>query len=178
MPTTFIPSDNLKHYVEAGELRTARSALLMELNDTAHDAVDLRAAHAWTVSRVSNLYDAYAESAFARPLNKDEAYWTENYFGTQLEYLKANFCQDRFLHLVNVRQKLRNAGAARFRPVAVAEIGSNAFSSRTHSGNPGGANRQPPYSRSSGALSPIARAVLLAGGAAAALALFLLVLGK
>jgi len=93
MTTNFIPSDNLKHYVDAGELSTARSALFMELDDSELDAADLRAAQSWAASRVAGLYEGYAESAFARAVDREEAHWNVEYFDTQMVYLKMNFCQ-------------------------------------------------------------------------------------
>lgn len=116
MTTNFIPSDNLKNYVEAGDLNSARSALVMELDDAELEAADLRAAQAWAASRVAGLYEAYAESAFARAIDREEDHWKVEYFDTQMVYLKMNFCEARFLHLIAVRQKLRDASVEGFRP--------------------------------------------------------------
>lgn len=96
MTTNFIPSDNLKNYVEAGDLNSARSALVMELDDAELEAADLRAAQAWAASRVAGLYEAYAESAFARAIDREEDHWKVEYFDTQMVYLKMNFCEARF----------------------------------------------------------------------------------
>jgi hypothetical protein len=165
MTTNFIPSDNLKHYVDAGELSTARSALFMELDDSELDAADLRAAQSWAASRVAGLYEGYAESAFARAVDREEAHWNVEYFDTQMVYLKMNFCEARFLHLIAVRQKLRDASTGRFHAKAT----------------PAGVTRgshHPAASPPKSALPPAVRALLIVGGAAAALALFLTVLGK
>ncbi|WP_146075497.1 hypothetical protein [Achromobacter xylosoxidans] len=165
MTTNFIPSDNLKHYVEAGELSTARSALFMELDDSDLEAADLRAAQAWAASRVAGLYEGYAESAFARAIDREEDHWNVEYFDTQMVYLKMNFCEARFLHLIAVRQKLRDASIGRFQAKATPD-------SVAHG------NHHPAASSSKSALPPAVRALLIVGGAAAALALFLTVLGK
>lgn len=165
MTTNFIPSDNLKHYVEAGELSTARAALFMELDDSELEAADLRAAQAWAASRVAGLYEAYAESAFARAIDREEDHWKVEYFDTQMVYLKMNFCEARFLHLISVRQKLRDASVRRFQAKAAPEDVSRG-------------NHRSAASPSKSALPPAVRALLIVGGAAAALALFLTMWGK
>lgn len=165
MTTNFIPSDNLKHYVEAGDLNSARSALVMELDDAELEAADLRAAQAWAASRVVGLYEAYAESAFARAIDHEEDHWKVEYFDTQMVYLKMNFCEARFLHLIAVRQKLRDASVGRFQAKAAPEDVSRG-------------NHRPAASPSKSALPPAVRALLIVGGAAAALALFLTMWGK
>lgn len=165
MTTNFIPSDNLKHYVEAGELSTARAALFMELDDSELEAADLRAAQAWAASRVAGLYEVYAESAFARAIDREEDHWNVEYFDTQMVYLKMNFCEARFLHLISVRQKLRDASVGRFQAKAAPDDVSRG-------------NHHPAASPSKSALPPAVRALLIIGGAAAALALFLTMWGK
>ncbi|BEG74767.1 hypothetical protein [Achromobacter xylosoxidans] len=165
MTTNFIPSDNLKHYVEAGNLNSARSALVMELDDAELEAADLRAAQAWAASRVAGLYEAYAESAFVRAIDREEGHWNVEYFDTQMVYLKMNFCEARFLHLIAVRQKLRDASVGRFQAKAAPEDVSRG-------------NHRPAASPSKSALPPAVRALLIVGGAAAALALFLTMWGK
>lgn len=165
MTTNFIPSDNLKHYVEAGDLNSARSALVMELDDAELEAADLRAAQAWAASRVAGLYEAYAESAFARAIDREEDHWKVEYFDTQMVYLKMNFCEARFLHLISVRQKLRDASVGGFQAKAAPEDVSRG-------------NHRPAASPSKSALPPAVRALLIVGGAAAALALFLTMWGK
>lgn len=176
MTTHFIPSENLRHYVEAGEVRTARSALLMELNDNSLDASDLRAAQAWATARVAGLHVAHTESTFARAVDMNEGQWTVDYFDTQLVYLKTNFSETRFLHLVNVRQKLRNAGAERFQPEAAptSRATTQQLQPAPASARP---NRQTAASQSPSPQRPITRALLLAGGVAA-LALILILLRK
>lgn len=176
MTTGFTPSKNLRHYVEAGEVRTARSALLMELNDNTLDDSALRAAQAWAAGRLPDLYVAYTESTFARTMDKDDSHWNVDYFDTQVVYLKANFSEARFLHLVNVRQKLRNAGAERFQPEAAptSRATTQQLQPAPASARP---NRQTAASQSPSPQRPITRALLLAGGVAA-LALILILLRK
>src|SRR5690606_10044044 len=62
----------------------------------------------WTKGNVPGIFEAVAEGAFARELVSDQNQWTEDYYDLQVTYLKTNFSEKRFLHLIQVRELLRN----------------------------------------------------------------------
>lgn len=108
------PSSNLKQFVDEGDLLTIRTALHLELNDRRLDGADLHAARVWIKSKVPEIFEAYAEGAFARGLVADQKQWTEDYYDLQVTYLKTNFSEQRFVHLIEVRELLRNSAVAGF----------------------------------------------------------------
>jgi hypothetical protein len=116
----FIPSKNLQVFVDEGDLLTIRTALHLELNVNHNDSQYLREALKWVLRHQPSLCDAYEEKAFARGIELDRTQWNADYFNTQEVYLDTNFSEKRFLHLVEVRESLRQKGVKGF----VAERGN------------------------------------------------------
>lgn len=115
----YTPSANLRKFVEEGNLLTIRTALRMELDDNSLRSADLRAALAWSKPKVLGLFDTYSEAAFARGMEAvDQATWTSSYYESQVVYLKSNFCEERFRHLIEVRNFLCQQGVLGFEPRA------------------------------------------------------------
>nr|WP_019367514.1 hypothetical protein [Pseudomonas luteola] len=178
--SNYIPSDSLQKFVAEGDLLTIRTALRMELNDNSLNSTDLRAALAWTKSKVAELLDAYSEKSFARGMESDRKLWTSQYYDLQLVYLKANFAEERFLHLVEVRNHLRQQGVEGFAAVpprpragthasSVAPVQARSQSKQSESSSP---HTSPPER------NPVFKAALLIGGALAALVVLLIAIGK
>jgi hypothetical protein len=185
----FAPSTNLRKFVNEGDVAAIRMALTVELEDSRRDVRSMRAALAWAKSRVPGLCEPYAEKAFARGIERDRQQWTEDYYGTQAVFLDTNFSEERYLHLVDVREHLRQQGSARpAAPVAPARPAAPARTSASASrptvqpaaapARPAQApHRSPPPSARPG-MSPVMLAALLIGGALAAVVILMLAFRK
>jgi hypothetical protein len=105
--SAYRPTDNFNNIVAEKDVRAVRTFLRMELNDIRIDSQTLRDALSWVKLSLPNLFEAYVEKAFAGAIDQDCNNWTVEYYSTQKVYLKANFAETRFLHLIDVRQHLR-----------------------------------------------------------------------
>lgn len=172
----FRPSSNLRKFVDEGDLATVRMALNVDLEDSRLDASTLRASLAWTQSRLSGLCEPYTEKAFARAIEHDRQQWTRDYYNKQVVFLNTNFAEERFLHLVDVREHLRQQPEAKpapvSKPAALAAIKPPSASGFHQATQPAAAAPIRP------GLSPVLLAALLLGGALAAVATLILVLRK
>lgn len=173
---SYMPSSNLHKFVKEGDLLTIRTALRIELNNNSLTSDNLRAALAWTKAKVPGLFETYQEKAFARGMESSQKSWTSKYYDNQVVFLKTNFCEERLLHLIEVRDWLRRQGVEGFTALPP-KPGSNA--------NSGNAARQQSSqsqrtgtSQSSPELNPVFKAALLIGGAVAALVVLLAALVK
>jgi hypothetical protein len=172
--SAYQPSTNLKKFVNEGDLLTIRTALRLELNDNRISQQDLRSALAWVKGKVSDLCVPYTEKAFAREMDSDRSHWVTDYYDNQTVYLKTNFSEERFLHLVDVRGHLRELGVEGFAPTATPGIQPD-LRPRAISPTPDPASPAPsPHSRPAQLeLSPVFRIALLVGGALAAVVIYL-----
>ncbi len=107
----FTPSANLAKFVEQNDLPKARTALQMELDNSNLDSAALRAATQWAKEHIPRLFEPFQEKAFARGINTDSAKWDGDYFRTQLVFLNTNFSEQRFHHLIEVREHNRRKQA-------------------------------------------------------------------
>ncbi|MFB9868776.1 hypothetical protein [Vreelandella sulfidaeris] len=173
----YSPSDNLKKFVNEGELHTIRAALVMELHDNNQTSDDLRAAIDWTKSQAPELFKAYTLKAFARETDVDQTQWSSEYYKKQVVYLEHNFSERRFLHIIDVRERLRQQGVEGFTPLPLkprtstcqtSPPSSSAF--RSFQPHP---DRAPPHQPEH---NPILKKALIVGGAIAALAILLITL--
>ena len=184
----FKPSNNLRKFVEEGDLETVRMALNVALEDSRQDASSLRAVLEWTRSQLPGLCEPYTEKAFARAIERDQQQWTRDYYNKQVVYLKTNFAEDRYLHLIDVREHLRQQGMPKPAPTSRPEPTQAAAAPR-HAAAPrpsaqfaaddAPARPQPasPVPNQQGR-SPVLLAALLLGGALAAVVILILVLRK
>jgi len=172
--SNFRPSDNLKKFVDEGDVPTIRSALRLELNNNRLSRQDLLDAMTWVKARAGAAFDPYVEKAFAGAIDPDPAQWTPDYYDTQTVYLKTNFSTERFQHLIDVRIHLRERGAEGF--VATPQPqGGNAPATRP------GPSQSPPRQSASepearqqpDELNSVFRLALLIGGALAAAVIYL-----
>lgn len=171
------PSSNLKKFVDEGDLLTIRTALRLELNDRRLDGAELHGALEWIKGIVPEIFEAFVEGAFARELASDNNQWSEDYYDLQVTYLKTNFAEKRFLHLIEVREQLRSSAVEGF-------VATKAAEPRTTSGSrsaPQAAQAPRSNSRQSTPASapernPAFMAALLIGGAIAAVVVFLVAL--
>lgn len=171
------PTNNLKKFVAQGDLLTTRTALRIEFNDNRLDDHQLYAAVQWMKTQVPDIFENYSEKAFARGIELDSSQWTPEYFGNQIVYLKTNFAEKRFLHLIEVRQVLRERGEEDFAPANVAEP-----KAPSRSGSVPQAPQRPKSSSyqttatSRSELNPAFKAALMIGGAIAAVVVLLIAL--
>ena len=176
------PSNSLQKLVDDGDLQTVQTALSVELEDRRNGAAGLRAALAWAKARVPGLCEAYTEKAFAKAIDPDRQKWNSDYYAKQAVYLETNFAEERYLHLVEVREHLHRQEAKVSTPVAPgasrpspkAQPGAKPASGPRASEPP----RRPTQQPSSRNLSPTLSAALLVGGALAVVVILLLVLRK
>lgn len=169
-PLSYEPSSQLKKFVAQDDLLTIRTALHMELNNNSLSSEDIRGALSWTKVRVPNLFEAYYEKAFAHGIESDRKLWDSQYYDKQIVYLKTNFSEERFLHLVEVRDLLRQRGVEGFAPAPpMQRTSTRGTSSPVHSEK--AQNRQ-----SQSTSSPVLKTALMVGGAVAALATLLIIL--
>ncbi|CAB3786218.1 hypothetical protein [Paraburkholderia fynbosensis] len=176
-PSSYQPSSNLKKFVDEGDLLTVQTALRLELNNNRLSRQDLRNASAWTKGQVSGLFEPYAEKAFAREIDPDQSQWLLAYYDNQTVYLKTNFSEKRFLHLVEVREHLRQLGVEGFAPIAAPSTPSLQPDPRQRAAK-ATADQAPstpsPESRTARPeLNPIFKIALLFGGALAAVVICL-----
>jgi hypothetical protein len=54
------------------------------------------------------------EKAFSREMDQDRSHWNTEYFFTQEEYLETVFSEERFMHMADVREHLRQQGVEGF----------------------------------------------------------------
>lgn len=192
------PSDNLKKFVTEGDLLTIRTALRVELDDHRISTDALHTSLAWVKKQVPGLWESYIEKAFARAIELDHHHWTSDYYYGQIAYLKANFSEKRYLHLIEVRDLLRERGTEGFiaitPKISDISVSTPSFSLpeksqgsqsqyNTSSASSNGKPRQNQsqhrrYSSSDRELNPIFKTALLIGGAIAALVVYLLALGR
>jgi len=167
------PSSNLKKFVEEGDLLTTRTALRLELNDRRLDGAELLAALGWIKDSVSGIFEVFSEGAFARELVADQNKWTEDYYDLQVTYLKTNFSEKRFLHLIDVREHLRYCAVEGFTSTKTKDSGSHSASPAVQVTR---ANSRQPIPDSASERNTAFNAALLIGGAIAAVVVFLIVL--
>jgi hypothetical protein len=168
------PSNNLKKFVDEGDLLTIRTALRLELNDRRLGGAELHAAYEWIKGSVPGIFEAYSEGAFARKPVSDQNQWTEDYYDLQITYLKTNFSEKRFLHLIDVREQLRDSAAEGFGPTEPAEPKTTTDSRSAPQAARSG-SRQSTFANAP-ERNPAFKAALLIGGAIAAVVVFLVAL--
>jgi hypothetical protein len=178
----YSPSNNLRMFVEEGNIFTIRAALRMAMIDRRMENHDVRQALVWVKTRVPNLCEVYVEKAFSREMDQDRSHWNTEYFFTQEEYLETVFSEERFMHMVDVREHLRQQGVEGFTAItghalktklnppsesASSSAGASSFQ-REHSDEPSTDQDQP----------FVFKVALWIGGAIAALVTLILSLRK
>lgn len=116
----FTPSKNLQDFVSQGDLPNIRIALSMDFYDTRLTRNYLSLAPTWVKNHIGgqNLFDRFETGMFAQAFDTDSNTWDATYFDVQFNYLNDNFSEERFLHLIEVREHLRLKGEEGFKPVA------------------------------------------------------------
>ncbi|WP_119395063.1 hypothetical protein [Salinibius halmophilus] len=170
----FTPSPSLENCVQKGDLSAIRVALFMELNDERLPTETIKQAFAWVRSKQPNLFVAYEENAYAKAMSEDSSKWTDDYYHLQEVYASSNFSEERISHMIEVREHVFKPAKAmppiksisRPAQVTVAENAKPQTTRRSRSAHPA-PEKQPTGNNS-------LQAMLLVGGAAAALAIVVL----
>ncbi|ELX2276442.1 MULTISPECIES: hypothetical protein [Yersinia] len=168
----FTPSQSLVTALESGSINRLRSALVAELENNRLDGQTVRQSMKWAESHVNGLFADYEESTLALGFEADKTKWDTDYYFLQSAYLNMNFARERFEHLMNIYQVLRDHAVSGFihQPKAAQP--------HTHSLGTSAPRSQTPVTttpaRQSG--SSAVRVAMLAGGAIAALALLIFAL--
>jgi hypothetical protein len=165
------PSVNLRKFIDEGDLPAIRTALRLELNDNRNSSQDLRSAMVWTSERVSGLWAPYEEKAFSRAINTDQGDWSSEYYDNQTVGLRSNFAEKRFLHLIDVRDHLRERGVEGFAPIARSADSQRPIPLSQAGSSPSQARPAP--NTTNHEFNPVFRMALLVGGAIAAAVIFL-----
>lgn len=177
--TPYSPSDLLRESVEEGKLISVRNALIMELNNKRLESNTLRSALAWAQSRIPDLCELYAEKAFSRGMNTHRDTWDRNYYLMQEVYLGTSFTKERYWHMIEVREHLRQLGVKGFAAVTSTKLtpspqATEAPTPKDHmtfqDKNP---SPTPPHMAE---MYSLLKTALLIGGAIAALAMLLFTL--
>lgn len=110
----YYPSTLLKESVGEGKTISIRNALIMELNIKDAEAETLRAGLNWVLSEKPQTVQKYEEKEFAREIDNDKSKWDRQYYLMQEVYTSTNFSKERYLHMIEVREYLRNKGVKGF----------------------------------------------------------------
>jgi hypothetical protein len=160
--SSFHPKNNLKKTLEnkGVDLMLARHALRFEIYDASNGTEYLLNAVEWAEAKVPDIFEPYKVCMFNEAISENEQDWVSGYFDLQTEYLSGNFSKERFLHVIKVRQYLRDKGTEGFLPVRHPDLlaGESAR-------DPGTASADAPHPN----LPPALRTALMIGGAIAAL---------
>ncbi|MDV7212338.1 hypothetical protein [Azotobacter beijerinckii] len=154
------PSENLKRTVQTGNVTAIRVALQHEMGNMRLSQQDLIDAANWVKKSKQEVFLPYEEKKFTRPIDLQHEAWDLNYHDSQVVSLENNFSKERFLHVLEVREHLRQRGEPRFIPP------KDTPKAKTCTGNP------------DDSLSPPLKKILMIGGALAVLLALLLSLGK
>ncbi len=162
MNSSFHPKSDLKEAFESAnfDLSMARHTLRYEIYDAFNDEEYLLNAVHWVESKVPEVFKPYEVCQFYGAISENEQDWIPDYYDLQTEYLSLNFSKERFLHIVKVRQYLRDRGVEGFLP----RPWRDADASDANKGNQADV-RDP----SRGGLPPALRTAVMIGGAIAAL---------
>ena len=118
----FSPSPSLARALAANDAGIIRSALVLELADARLSGAYLQTAMACAADQNAAVFVPFEEGRFKASLNSDRGTWCAEYHDDQVVFLDANFSIERFLHVVDVREHLRQQGAAGFVPMVTAPL--------------------------------------------------------
>lgn len=178
MTKNYTPSTHLQKFVAEGDLLTIRTALRMELNDNRQSSADLRAALAWVKAEVPGLFELNQEKAFARGCESEQKLWNSQYYDSQIVYLKNNFSEERLLHLIEVRECLRQQGVEGFAAVAPKQQPKQGGYAGGSAQSQAGQLHQAGTVHDNPDRNPVFAAAIMVGGALAVLVVLLIALVK
>lgn len=175
MHAKFHPKENLKEnfQTENFDLLRAQIALRLEIYDISNESTYLEQAIQWAEQKTKNIFLPYEVDIFKKSISEEKSDWTPDYFDIQTEYLSKNFSKERYLHLIKVRQYLRDHHVAGFappsQPTQAADVGSAAGQAARDAGINTPAEHLCSKSSTPGSMPRALRTALMLGGAIAAL---------
>lgn len=110
----FTPTQNLSSALGSGSVYQMRAVLLAELENNRHLQQEIQQMTLWAQENMANLFVPYVEDSLARPLETDKLKWDTDCYYLHSAYLNSNFSQQRFEHLVNMYQYLREKNMKQF----------------------------------------------------------------
>lgn len=137
--SNYRPPISLETSVNDNDLLGVRIGLSLEFANKSLGGAALREALRWAMMQIPNLCEPYIEKDFSGPIDLNKDHWNSDYFFIQMVYLKTSFTEQRFLHMVDVRDYLRERGDEAFVPVreqARDEIEVNTQKTDSDRGNP------------------------------------------
>ena len=96
------PDEYLEHVVKRGNVTNTRLALISLLMDSSHTWPDVEKSFRWADANINNLTDSYSENNRAKPISRKKRDWTPDYYRYQEGYLRENFSETRWNHLIEV----------------------------------------------------------------------------
>lgn len=175
MENKFIPTESLIYNFNTieSDLLKAQIALRFELYDISKDSKYLKNAVNWSESKSKKIFSDHQVGIFHKATSNNKQDWNKDYFDIQTEYLSANFSKERYLHLIEVRQYLRDKGVEGFVPMQQEHYSSTDTPQKSKQAEPKTSKSEPSpqstYDSQSGSMSGALRAALMVGGAIAAL---------
>jgi hypothetical protein len=110
-------SDTLKRNVKDNDVTAVRVGLEHALTDMRLSRQDLQEILAWVTSKL-DIFEPFRDGQLTRPINLDSTAWDVNYHDLQMVSLENNFSKERFLHVLDVREHLRDKGdVPQFKPI-------------------------------------------------------------
>lgn len=171
----FQPSENLaSHFKNVGtDPLKAQIALRLEIYSIDRSSDYLIKAVDWAESKAPHVFQSYEASALKKAISTNKNDWDTDYFDIQTEYLSRNFAKERYLHLIEVRQYLRDKGVEGFVPLPQKKTFSSTETAQpkqagSEVSKPGSAPHSTPDSYPNSTSSAL-RTALMIGGAIAAL---------
>lgn len=173
MHTEFFPKENLREnfQTENFDLLRAQIALRLEIYDMSNESSYLNQAIQWAGQKANNIFSPYEVDMFKKPISENKSDWKPDYFDIQTEYLSKNFSKERYLHLIEVRQYLRDHRVEGFAPPpkrAYAARDTDQADTNTTSAHPHSESPSPD------SMPRALRTALMVGGAIAALLVLVL----
>jgi len=176
MPSNeFQPSENLvSHFQNIGtDPLKAQIALGIEIYSIDKSSDYLIKVVNWAESKSPNIFQNYETSALKKAISTNKNDWDTDYFDIQTECLSRNFSKERYLHLIEVRQYLRDKGVEGFVPLAQKKTVSTTKTEQPkQAGQEASKSGSTPQSMPNSdphAMSSALRTALMIGGAIAAL---------
>lgn len=110
----FTPPKNVAEQLASGDTRNIQASLLSLLNDNAiNTEIAIKTVY-YVWDKKSDIFEETRVSAYIDPIQQDKSLWDKNYFFEQQAHLMSNFSLERILHLLNVKEFLKNKGDPTF----------------------------------------------------------------
>lgn len=167
----FNVTDDFKRYISESDLLGVQISLRLDLNNNRLTKNNLISNIQYAKSKVTDLFVPYEEKDFAHEMSENKEEWSVKYYSDQMVFLKTNYAEERLMHLIDVREYLREKGVDGF--VALppkAKTSSSSTSQSSQSKSSSDTNNIPE------GMDPVFKTALKIGGAVAALALILIAL--